>query len=388
MKLLGVVIANGFSSEARVFANLLRERQGRYEVLIAHHDQAVAHPKDAGAPEEFERAAQAPLLRFDSGWRRPPAKGHSKAAKLRAQLVLHRRLPGVLAAARRFRPDIVYSSQQRWDCYVASALAAALRVPHVVHLHYVVGPWLGAFSLWRLRHAAGVVCVSEFIRSQALAHGTPAARARAILNTQALGAEPTRTRAAVREELGLAADAPVVVFVSRLAEGKGHADALRAFASVLSEVPSARLLIVGDGELEASLKDEAERLALGDAVRFLGFRRDIAELLAASDFFLHPARQEPFGLVILEAAAHGLPTIAYDDGGPREIIRDGVSGRLVPPGDTAGLAQAIVRWIKDPGERERLGAAARADLSSRFAPAVGGERFASFLTERLAAQRG
>jgi len=388
MKLLGVVIANGFSSEARVFANLLRERQGRYDVLIAHHEQADAHPKDAGAPEEFERTARAPLFRFDSGWRRPPANGHSKAAKLRAQLMLHRRLPSVLAAARRFQPDIVYSSQQRWDCYFASALASVLRVPHVMHLHYVVGPWLGAFSLWRLRHAAGVVCVSEFIRSQVLANGTPADRARAILNTQALDATPVRPRAAVREALGLADDAPVLVFVSRLAEGKGHADALVAFASVLANVPSARLLIVGDGELESSLKDKARQLALGDAVQFLGFRRDIPELLAASDFFLHPARQEPFGLVILEAAARGLPTIAYDDGGPREIIRDGVSGRLVRPGDTAGLAQAILRWIEHPDERERLGMAARDDLSSRFAPAIGGEHFASFLTERLAAQRG
>ncbi len=380
MKLLGVVIANGFSPEARVFASLLRERKGRYQSLVLHHDPPNPHPKDAGAPDDFERAAKSPVVRFDAGWRRNDEGQRSLPAKIGSRAMMYAQLPRLVLEARRYQPDLVYSSQQHWDSGVAGTLARALRKPQVVHLHYTVGPWLGRSALRALSGAEGVVCVSEFIGRQARAHGVPDDRLCVIPNTLRVPpALPDGTRASVRRDLRIADEASVFTFVARLAEGKGHADALEAFAMVAPENPDAHLLVVGDGPLRSSLESLAHRLSLGERARFLGFRRDVNALLTASDAFVHPSRDEPFGLSILEAAALGLPTIAYRDAGPSEIVQDGETGILAPLGDKKALAAAMARLIREPDPRRMMGNRARSDVETRFAPERQADRFADFL---------
>jgi glycosyltransferase involved in cell wall biosynthesis len=100
------------------------------------------------------------------------------------------------------------------------------------------------------------------------------------------------------------------------------------------------------------------RLQLGDAVRFLGEREDIGDLLGATDVLLAPSWEEPFGIAVGEAMLAGTPVIATSVGGPSEIIEDGVSGRLVPPRDPEPWAAAVLELARDRGARERLAAEA------------------------------
>jgi glycosyltransferase involved in cell wall biosynthesis len=386
MRLLGVVIANGFFSEVRDFANLLAERGTSYDPLVLFHSEPKPHPKDQGAAEDFERLALTKTFRFDSGWRRNDDGHRSTIAKAGSWAALHLQLPRLLATARRHRPDVVYSSQQRWDSHLATLLSRTLGVPHVIHLHYTVGWWLGGEVLRRMRSAAAVLCVSEYIRRQAIEHGVREGRTIVMPNTmRPMPRPPPGTREAVRIELGIPRNATVFTFAARLVPDKGHADALRAFARVAREEPSARLLIAGDGPLADSIAKLVTELSLGDRTKLLGYRKDVPSLLAASDAFLHPSINEPFGLSILEAMAAGLPSIAYRDSGPAEIVREG--GFLVTPGDIEGLSDAMLRLARDRHLAAHLGRLARQDVELRFNPNTEAARFGHFLDSICAGHR-
>jgi glycosyltransferase involved in cell wall biosynthesis len=312
-------------------------------------------------------------------------------AKARSWTALHLQLPWLLAVARRHRPDVIYSSQQRWDSHLAAILSRTLGVPHVIHLHYTIGPSLGIEVLRRLKTVAGVVCVSDYIRSQAIASGVAEERIEVLPNTMhPLPPPAPGSRDALRRELGIPESALVFAFVARLAPGKGHVDTLHAFSRIAPAVPSARLLVVGDGPLAGTLEALVRELSLEERVQLLGYRRDVPALLAASDAFVHPSREEPFGLSILEAMAAGLPPIAYREAGPAEVIREG--GLLVEPGDVTALADAMSLLARDPDLRRRMGSISREDVKARFSPKVEALRFASFLSsvafeERVPASR-
>src|SRR5579872_5689178 len=119
MKFLGIQIANGFSSEARVFASLLGHKADAYEASVIHQQG----PDDHESPATFAKEAQAPIKLLDFGWRLSPPGGHSPIAKAGQFLQLRASIPKALKIARAYEPDVIYSSQQHWDCYVATAVA-------------------------------------------------------------------------------------------------------------------------------------------------------------------------------------------------------------------------------------------------------------------------
>jgi len=179
--------------------------------------------------------------------------------------------------------------------------------------------------------------------------------------------EPTGERERSRSELGLSTAAPVAASIGRLAAMKGHADLLRAWPVVLEQVPGAVLLLVGQGRRKWRLRWLARRLGLGDTVRFLGFRRDVDDILAASDLLVLPSRRdEGSSNALLEAMWQGLPAVVTRCGGLPAVVADGESGIVVPVGDPEALAAAIVRLLTRPEERIRLGAAARRAVAERF----------------------
>lgn len=368
IRVFGVVIANGFASESRVFAQLVHGAGPALDVRTFVHESASArHPNDVAAAKQFAEASGARVVTADAGWRRTEGRRRSPIDKAINSLRLGVALPRVLIAARAHRPDLVYSSQQRWDAAVAALVARILRRPHVVHLHYNVGPWLGRGSIRRVERAAGVVCVSEFIAAQTARLGIEPSRVAAIPNA----VRPTAGTAVTpidRASLGLCVDDFVFLFVARLVPGKGHAEALLALAETTRRAPSARLVVVGDGPEAPGLAELAGSLGIADRVRFVGYRADVDRLLAMGDAFVHPSRREPFGLSILEASCAGLPTIAYREGGPMDIVDDGVNGILVPPPDVRGLADAMVRLASDREAARRMGRAAAASARDRFAP--------------------
>jgi glycosyltransferase involved in cell wall biosynthesis len=167
---------------------------------------------------------------------------------------------------------------------------------------------------------------------------------------------------AVRRELDLNRASHVVATIGRLQRGKGQDDFLRAAGLVRNSFPAVKFLVVGSEMFgmsrgyDAELRRMAVDLGLGEEVVFTGFRRDIPEILAVSDIIVQPARYpESFGLVLCEAAAAAKPVIATDVGGPREIIVDGRTGVLVPPGDPRVLAAAICDLLNDAHRRWQMG---------------------------------
>ena len=127
-----------------------------------------------------------------------------------------------------------------------------------------------------------------------------------------------------------------------------------------------RLLVAGTGPFEAEYRRQVRELGIEDIVIFTGFRRDIADLMAAADLLVLPSLAEAFGLALTEAMYLGTPVVASRVGGIPEIVRDGVDGLLVPPGSPEALTAALVRLIRDPALRHSLAKDARQWVSDRF----------------------
>ena len=174
------------------------------------------------------------------------------------------------------------------------------------------------------------------------------------------------TRQAMRQQIGLDAEAVVVGMVCRLVEQKGLSYGLQALARVLPQFPDACCVIAGEGPLRAELEAEAKALGLRDCVHFLGWRDDVADLMTALDLLLVPSLWEGFGLVILEAMARQLPVIASAVSAIPEIIVQGETGLLVPPRDVEGLAEALAMLLADRPLRRYLGQNGEDRLEAQF----------------------
>jgi glycosyltransferase involved in cell wall biosynthesis len=157
----------------------------------------------------------------------------------------------------------------------------------------------------------------------------------------------------VRAEIGCGTG-PVVGWAGRLVTVKDCGTFLRAMALVLAKRPDAYVVIAGDGEEHDALVLLAEELGISARVRFLGDRRDMPHVLASFDVFVLSSVNEGFGRVIIEAMAAGAPVVSTAVGGTPEVIDDGVTGLLVPPGDPGKMAEAVLRVLGEPGLAERL----------------------------------
>jgi glycosyltransferase involved in cell wall biosynthesis len=176
-----------------------------------------------------------------------------------------------------------------------------------------------------------------------------------------------------RDKLGLPRDAFVVGTLARLTAHKGIDDLIAATITLAD--PGITLAVGGDGEDREALAAMAG--PLGDRARFLGRVPDATDLYAASDVFCLPSRLEGFGLVYVEAAMAGVPSIAADAGAVGEVVRDGETGLLVTPGDRAALAAAIATLRDDGPRRLRMGDAARERALSRFTDAAMAKGYAA-----------
>ncbi|MBC7250916.1 MAG: glycosyltransferase [Anaerolineae bacterium] len=170
----------------------------------------------------------------------------------------------------------------------------------------------------------------------------------------------------MRAELGVPNDAPLVGVVGRLTEQKGHTYLLDAFAVVVQELPTARLLVVGDGELRPALARQVVRLGLQDSVTFAGRREDVPRIMTALDVLVMPSLWEGFGLVLLEAMAAGKPIVASRVSAIPEIVVDGETGLLVPPRDVKALAAALIELLRNPQRAVEIGRRGRARLEQEF----------------------
>ena len=305
-----------------------------------------------------------------------------------ARMRLARR--GLLRAARQFRPDVVYSAQQRWDQRLTTPIAARLGRPRVVHLHYTVGPWLGADAVESLRTADLLIGVSNYICDNAIAGGVAASRTQTLYNAATAEAplppsERARVRAQLRTELSMSGDAVVVGMVGRLSASKCQLELLRAMEPILRDSPDVHLVLAGTeyptgNGLSERLRAAAAAAGVARQLHLLGHRGDVAALLDAFDVFAHPSREDPCPMAVLEAMAHGLPVVAWREGGPAEQVADRETGLLVPPMDVGALTEALMALVRDEPMRTTMGDAARARVETTFRPDVAAARFAELLS--------
>jgi len=171
----------------------------------------------------------------------------------------------------------------------------------------------------------------------------------------------------IRAELKLDPSAgPVIGHVARLTAAKDQETLLRAFARVVESRPTARLVMVGDGELRGRLVGLSAELGLGESVRFAGFRPDIQRLLPAFDLFVLSSHEEGLPISLLEAMAAGRPVVATAVGCIPELVSSGERGLVVPPRHPEKLADAILKLFSDDSARARYAQAGKRHVESRF----------------------
>lgn len=374
-KLLGVIIANGLSSENRVFATLLGAHDDQYDARVLMHQRT-----GDTAADRFAELSGCTTAGMDTGWRPSPYLRRGNPMRASVAVRYARSMNALTEDARRFAPDVVYSSQQHVDCRAATRIADRIEIPQIIHLHYNVGPWLRRIVLKQLRSADHVVAVSEFIRKQAISHGVAEDRVTTIHNAVAPFPPPDARRTeSMRAELGLPTDVFTFGMVSRIDKFKGHLDAIDAFERFAVSHRDARLVIVGSGRIVGQVRARVERSPISDQILLTGFRTDVPDLLPVFDALVHPAIEDPCPLAVLEAMAAGLPVVGYDDGGVSELVIDGLTGALVDRRAIGQLSEAMhARYTDHEGSR-RLGSAGRHRLTTWFTPQRAGRQFADIM---------
>lgn len=229
-----------------------------------------------------------------------------------------------------------------------------------------------------------------FAHSQAIAEGflgtppfMPPERVRVLYpSVDTARFHPEADGGPVREALHIPADAPLVMMAGRYQDVKGHDVFVQMAEHVAQRHPRAHFLIVGgnaqtpaDRAYQDGVRGTIERSAIASRVHLSGHRDDMPNVFAAADVVVCPSRFESFGVVNVEAMASGKPVVSTNNGGPREVVVDGVSGYLVPPDDAAALAERVGELLHSAAQRASMGAAGRLRAVQVFGAEAAGAAF-------------
>ena len=336
----------------------LRER-GHRAVLLAHPEGELA----ARASEGHDLIRLAPKTEVDlhAGWK----------------------LSRVL---RDLRPDIVHAHDPHAVALASLGLSfltsgplpvlvASRRVAFHLKAH--------AFSRWKYHQVDCFIAASEAIHQMLIGDGVDPARVVTVyegIDLSRIQAEPAKN---VHAEFWLPTHAPIVGAVGALTQEKGHRYLIDAAALVVREVPDARFVILGEGDLRPALERQIHELHLEKHVFLPGFQPDVLSFIRGFDLFVMSSLAEGLGTSLLDAMALSKATVATQTGGIPEVVANGETGLLVPPRDTHALASAIAGLLKDAGRRERMGLAGLDRVQKMFSAGRMVERTLEVYQSRL-----
>ena len=254
----------------------------------------------------------------------------------------------------------------------------------VINTHLTTASWQGALAgkitgvpsvavvhatdrkTW-FQHADHLIAVSSGVKESLIEQGIAPEKIEVLYHGIDLAQyiAPLET-AAAKARLGLPADALTVGVVASLIPRKGHRFLLEALKNLNVGNGAVHLLLAGEGPLEAELRAQAAEMGLGERVHFLGFRRDIPLIVCALDVFVLPSLKEGLSIAVMEAMALEKPVVCSEIAGLPEVVRDGQTGFLVPPGDSLALQHALEKLLADAALRARIGCNARRFLEANF----------------------
>lgn len=264
------------------------------------------------------------------------------------------------------KPDILHCHSRRGADFMGGLAAAAVHVPAVLSRR-VDNPEPAWLAGMRYRLFRKVIAISDNVAAALNENGLTDDRLiviRSAVDFKRFQIPPDHDT--VRQEFGIAENEFAIAAIGQLIPRKGHRYLLDAMAGLKRRISHVRLIVFGQGNLEADLREQAARLDLADMVQFAGFRDDLDDYLGGFDLVVHPALREGLGVAMLKAAAAGVPVIAFDVAGSREAVIDGETGILVPPKDAAALENAILQLARDAALRKKYGEAARERMRLEF----------------------
>jgi glycosyltransferase involved in cell wall biosynthesis len=262
-----------------------------------------------------------------------------------------------------------------------------LRKEHLQRHRWLLGVKRAAHR-WLYRAGArrvdGVIAVSDATaRSFRETVGRVGHKVTVVCNAVDLDRYPAPIdRAKVRAGLGFGPSAHLMTMVGTFKRQKGHRFLVGAAAVLLPRFPTLHILLVGDGELADQVRTQVRAAGLSDHIHFLGSRRDVPELLSASDSFVLPSLWEGLPVALTEAMASGLPVVATEVSGTSQMVIDGESGLLVPPGDEEALAEAMHRLLSDPALASEIARSGRERIAASYGAKAQAEQLAALFRQR------
>jgi len=270
---------------------------------------------------------------------------------------------------KQLKPDIVHAHDPHGVAMAGLALSMSTQLakpPLVASRRVDFHLRGGRMSRWKYRQVDCFICASEAIRRMLVADGVPAVKTVTVHEGIELGRVEAAPPAKLHQDLFLPHGAPLIGNVAALVPHKGQRHLIEAAALVVRQIPDARFVIAGEGELRPTLERVIREHRLEKHVLLTGFRPDILSLHKAFDIFVMSSITEGLGTSLVDAMAAGKPIVATSTGGIPEVVVDGETGMLVAPRDHEGMATAIVALLRDPTLRARMGAAGLARARQRF----------------------
>ena len=277
-----------------------------------------------------------------------------------------RLLVGLCRTIRRHRPDVVHAHSRRGADWWGG-LAARLCGVKSVLTRRVDNPESPLLVRLKYSRFDRVVTISEGIRQVLLREGVAARQLELIHSVVDL--EPyscPADRPWFEQEFALHPGEKTIAVIAQLIERKGHRFLIDGAGQILAAVPNLRFIFFGQGPERQELEAYCRARGLGERVIFAGFRNDLPRILPNLDLVVHPALMEGLGVSLLQAAAAGRPMVGARAGGIPEVIRDGLNGYLVPPGEVIPLAEKTIELLLDRERADRFGANGRRLVEEEF----------------------